>query len=277
MDKEKIGTVIEPLETDWPGAKNMFDTPLGSGYARRFDEVYHATLEKQDELMKKLYEDATADETLNEEQMRIIKACYVGYNEATCKNGVSTPLIAFVSSKKPDLGKRIRTMRKKKNKMVDSGRLKRTVEDLYGITERIGFEFEVALLPEMMKTIETRFIKKDGETEDNQLAFESLVLAAISLFARRCSPTSYANLWYVVCLMKRIQLLSYMPSNMLQTTPEIKPRLLNLVKTIKTIQILEMQRSGALQPIPGMGAQPYQPSKELQEAPVPSMGQSSAQ
>lgn len=241
MDKKKIGTVIEPTETDWPGATNMFDSPLGHRYARRFDEVYNATLENQEVLMKKLYDDAMADEELDEKQKRIIKACYVGFNEAICKNGVSTPLIAFVSSKKPSLSKSIQANRKKKGKVVKSSRLKRTVEDLYGVTERIGFDFEVALLPELIQTIERRFLKNEQE-DDNQLTSESLILASISLFARACQPTSYANLWYASCFMKRIQMLAYINSETLTTNPEFKIQLINTIKTIHTIQSLEMHR-----------------------------------
>ena len=246
MDQEKIGTVIEPTETDWPGATNMFDSPLGHRYARRFDEVYHATLENQEDLMKKLYDDAVADEGLDEKQKHIIKACYVGFNEAICKNGISTPLIAFVSSKKPALSKSIRTNRKKKGQVVKSSRLKRTVEDLYGVTDQIGFDFEVASLPELIQLIESRFIKK--KDDENPLAFESLVLAALSLFARACKPTSYANLWYVACFMKRIQMMAYMRPEWLTTHAEFKTQLINVIKTIRTIQILEMQRTGILPP-----------------------------
>ena len=247
MDTSKVGTVIEPIKADWAQTTNMFDTVLGDRYARGFDEVYHASLESQEELMKKLYDTAMEDESLNEEQRHIIKACYVGFNQAICKNSVSTPLIAFVSSKKPVLSKAIKTHRKKGKKMVKSSRLKRTVEDLYGVMERIGFPVEVALLPELIRQLHARYIRREKEDDDG-LTMESLILAALSAFARACDLKSYANLWYIAVFMRHIWLLVYVRSEVFKANLQFKARVANFVNTVRTIQVLEIKRMEVVPP-----------------------------
>ena len=197
--------------------------------------------------MKKLYDTAMEDEGLTEEQRHVIKACYVGFNQAICKNSVSTPLIAFVSSKKPVLSKAIKTNRKKGKKVVKSSRLKRTVEDLYGVMERIGFPVKVAMLPDLIRQLHVRYIQHDKE-DDDSLTMESLILAALSAFARACDIKSYANLWYIAIFMRNIWLLVYVKSEVFKDNPQFRVRVANLVNTIRTIQVLEIKRMGVVPP-----------------------------
>jgi hypothetical protein len=250
MAKEKVGTVIEPIETGRTYTSNMFTAPLGDRYARGFHEVYNASVEDRETKMKELYESAMADNSLREQQKHIIKTCYVGFNEAICKNNISTPLIAFVSTKKPVLSKSIRTNRKKGNRIVKSNRLKRTVEDLYYAMDRTGFFFEVAYLPTLIKVFESQFVKKERphDNDDMNLTFESLIMAALSTFSRACGPKSYANLWYIACFMQNISSLAYLNPVTYESVPQLKDQAANLIKTIKAIQLLEMKRAGVMPP-----------------------------
>lgn len=249
MAKGKIGTVIEPLETGGTYTSNMFTALVGDRYARGFHEVYHASLEDREAKMSELYKEAMADERLDDKQKHLIKSCYVGFNEAICKNAMSMPILAFVSTKKPVLSKAIRVARKKGNKVVKSTRLKRTVNDLYDAMEKTGFFFEVAYLPSLIKAFEVHFSKGEEriyDESDTSLAFESIVMAALSIYARSCSPRSYANLWYVACFMQNLNLLSFASPEVYETIPGLKEQVGNLVKTIRTIQLLELKRAGLL-------------------------------
>lgn len=246
MAKGKIGTTIEPIENGRTYTKNMFTPLVGGRYARGFHEVYHSGLEDREEKMRRLYEEAMADDSLDEKQKHLIKACYVGFNEAICRNAISMPIIAFVSTKKPVLSKAIRTMRKKGNRVVKSNRLKRTVNDLYDAVEKTGFLFEVAYLPSLIKAFEVQFERDEKRIYDEEsgLTFEALVMAALSAFVRASGPRSYANLWYVSYFMQNLSLLAYAPLESYQSIPGLKEQGINLMKTIRSIQYLELKRAG---------------------------------
>ena len=250
MAKEKMGTVITPTEENRTYTKNMFTAPLGDKYARAFHEVYHSSIQDRDQKMRKLYEDSKEDQSLNEKQKKIIASCYVGYLQAICKNSLSIPIIDFVAKYKPVLSKAIRTQRKKKNKIVSTNHLKRTVNDLYDVVIRTGFYFEVATLPTLIKVFENQFIVKSESQKtlenNNDLTFETLILAALSKFGRGCSPISYANMWYISIFMKNISLLTYINPKVYQEMPELRIQILNLVKSIRYILALEMQRAGSI-------------------------------
>lgn len=253
MAREKMGTVITPVEDNRTYTKNMFTSPLGDKYARAFHEVYHASIQDRDQKMKKLYEDSKEDTSLNDKQKKIIASCYVGYLQAICKNSLSIPIIDFVAKHKPVLSKAIRTQRKKKNKIVPTNHLKRTVNDLYDVVNRTGFYFEVATLPTLIKVFENQFVVKSDTQkalEDNDLTFETLVLAALSKFGRGCSPISYANMWYISIFMQNISLLTYINPKVYQEMPELRIQILNLVKSIRYILALEMQRAGIIKEEP---------------------------
>lgn len=245
MARSKVGTAIEPIETGRTYTTNMFTPLVGGRYARGFHEVYHASLEDREERMRSLYEEAMTDASLSEQQKHLIKACYVGFNEAICRNSISMPIIAFVSTKKPVLSKAIRTARKKGNKVVKSNRLKRTVNDLYDALEKTGFNFEVAYLPSLIKAFEVQF---GGEEkvydEESGLTFETLVMAALSAFTRASGPRSYANLWYTAYFMQNLSLLAFIPIDTYQSIPGLKDQATNLMKTIRSIQYLELKRAG---------------------------------
>ena len=249
MAKDKVGTVIKPLEAGGTYTKNMFTTPLGDKYARAFHEVYHASLQDREEKMSKLYHDAMADDTLTKEQKHIISECYVGFAQAICKDTVSAPIIAFVHKMKPVLAKAIKTQRKKGNRVVKTNRLKRTVNDLYDAVERTGFFFEVAYLPSLLKVFQAQFIQENPINKissETDLTFETLVLAAFSKFGRACSPYSYANLWYITYFMQNISLLTYISKEVYDSIPGLKDQIRNIVKTINIIQVLEMKRAGII-------------------------------
>ena len=180
MAKRKIGTVIEPIETGRTFTTNMFTEALGYRYARGFHEVYTAGLEEREEKMRKLYETAMADEFLSEKQKQIMKGCYIGFNQAICRNSMSTPLIAFVAAKKPVLSKSIQTSRKKGNRTVRSKRLQRTIESLADTVRATGFYFEVSYLPILIKVLESQFLNNEEEVYDRNTALEDLIMAALN-------------------------------------------------------------------------------------------------
>ena len=78
------------------------------------------------------------------------------------------------------------------------------------------------------------------------ITFETLILAALSKFGRGCSPISYANMWYISIFMKNISLLTYINPKVYQEMPELRIQILNLVKSIRYILALEMQRAGSI-------------------------------
>ena len=61
---------------------SIFHDILPKEYADRFDKVFDSSLNYMDIRMIELYEDGRRDESLSEDQKKIIIDCYTAYKEA---------------------------------------------------------------------------------------------------------------------------------------------------------------------------------------------------
>jgi hypothetical protein len=240
MDDQKNITVENDFTPEVSSA-NMFRLPLGEKYAKKFSEVFNATIEEQDKVMGELYESSKEDESLTEKQKKIIAGCTLAYNMAQAEKGVSTPIISFVKSKKPNLTKAVSG----KNYI----RYRRTIEDLYQFNERTGFWIHVAELPKLIKYCEATFgfmkkedVNKSFQEINEDLEYEVMYVAAISRFSRTIALTDYIAQWYVVMLMKQIKLLSFVHSDIIKSNAAITDQAKNMIKGMSYIHHLEMER-----------------------------------
>ena len=246
MDDQK-NTTMENDFTPEVSSANMFRLPLGEKYAKNFSEVFNAPIEEQDRVMGELYESSKEDESLTEKQKKIIAGCTLAYNMAQAEKGVSTPIISFVKTKKPNLTKAVTG----KNFI----RYRRTIEDLYQFNERTGFWIHVAELPKLIKYCENTFgfVKKEDANKtiqeiDEDLEYEVMYVAAISKFSRTIALTDYIAQWYVVMLMKQIKLLSFVHHDIIKANEAITDQAKNMIKTVNYIHYLELERFNASKP-----------------------------
>lgn len=224
-DNEFITTIPEKKYT-----KNMFTSPLGDKYAKKFFNVYNASLNNRDELMRKIYEEGQNDNSLNEKQKKIITGCYIAYLSATGKKTVAFPLVLFIKNKKPNL-----------TKYLNEKRIKRVIEDLYSFVEKTGFDFECYLLMDYLTRFLHSFSKLHNHRDSTDASFELYLIIALSRFVRSLSPIAYQQMWFALMMLKNISLLSFVNIQMIDETliEEIK----NLIKLINIIHVLELERA----------------------------------
>lgn len=238
-DQKDIGFQKDP--DPQVSSNNMFKEPLGEKYAKKFSEVFNASLKDQDKLMSELYKESQEDPTLTEKQKKIIAGCTLAYNSAQAEKSVSAPIISFVDNKKPNLTKAVTGKGYK--------RYKRTVEDLYQFGQRTGFWIHVAELPQLLKAAEMTFgfrKKEDANKSQQEILgdyeYEVMYVAAISKFARVLPLTDYIAQWYIVMLCKQISLLSFVHPDVIKENPGINEQAKNLMKAVNYIHFLEVQR-----------------------------------
>ena len=213
-------------------APNMFTKVLGPKYAEMFNQVYNASLANRDEKMMDLYDSSKEDASLSAEQKKIITGCYLGYKEAVGSRNVSTPLIAYVATRKPVLSKNL----KKK------ARLKRMVSNLYDLVEETGFDMNIGHFATLLNVFFTQYSNRNIKDEFDGL----IIMSALSSFARACGPLSYANKWYIMYYMRNIALLAYAPPGIFNEDPDLLGKVNNIVKTNSIVVLLELKRSGVL-------------------------------
>jgi len=221
--------------------RNMFTESLGEKYAKKFSEVFEASIKDQDKLMTDLYNESKDDPDLTEKQKKTIYGCTVAYNIAQAEKAVSTPIIAYVSNHKPNLTKAVTGKNFK--------RYKRTIEDLFIFGQRTGFFINIAELPKLLKQTELMFgfrKKEDANKTPQEIMqdyeYEVMYIAAISKFARGLHLDDLIAHWYTVILLKQIQLLAFVNPDMMQEIPGLKEQAKNLIKTVNYIHHMEMER-----------------------------------
>lgn len=211
--------------------KNMFTIPLGDRYAKKFYNVYNAKLEDRDRLMKELYEEGKNDESLNQNQKKIIYGCYIAYSEAIGKNNIAMPLVTYIKTKKPNL-----------TKCLNEKRLKRIIEDLYTFSDKTGFEFQYYNLFDLLKMFIRSFGKLENDEDNKDFSFELYLIIAISKYVRNLSVIAYPQMWFGLMLIKNISLLSFVNINLFNN--EIANEAKNLINLINVIHTLEIERAG---------------------------------
>ena len=94
---------MEENQTNRTVSKNMFSEVLNDKYAELFSKIYYADLKDKDDLIKRIHEESKVDESLIDEQKKIINTCVLAYNQATGNSNISIPIIAFMKNDKPNL------------------------------------------------------------------------------------------------------------------------------------------------------------------------------
>jgi hypothetical protein len=211
--------------------ENMFNKPLGNKYAAKFSEIFKSSIQDRDQKMKELYENSKEDESLNEQQKKLITKCLLGYNFAVCEKNISFPLIDFINKKKPNLTKY------SKNK-----RINRTIVDLDDAVKRSGFDIDTyTFLLKVRRFLKIySFIGKDDENDLDESV--CLFVTALSRLSRSLSVLDYSGIWYVIMLMKQIESLTFLNIRAMKENNNIIEQIKKMVGTIITIKKLEEKR-----------------------------------
>jgi len=208
---------------------NMFTKVFPDKYPTKFSEIFFSPIKERDQKMKDLYEESKNDESLEDNQKKLMCKCFLAYNFAVCKKALSLPLIDFVDKKTPNL-----------TKYSKPKRINRTIVDLDDVIKKSGFYNDNYTLLHKIRRLLKIFTNIDKDEELDNHVF--LFLTAISRFSRNLSVFDYANIWYVSMLIKQIESYAYINIKELQENNDLIEQIQNLVKTIVLIKNLEDKR-----------------------------------
>lgn len=227
---------MEENQTNRTVSKNMFSEMLNDKYAERFSKIYYADIQDKDDLVNQLYEDAKQDDSLNDEQKRIIDTCVLAYNQATGKSNMCIPIIAFMKNDKPNLFKILNS----------NTRSKRAIWQLTDFVELTGFKFNVFDLYDYMHNI---LLLTNSENMDARKAHNTATgfnIMALVQYSRNLSEEHIATKWLILCYMKFIQDISNNIYNK-ELLSSFYTRISSLIKTFNYVLFIAYENAGKVE------------------------------
>jgi len=224
---------MEENQTNRTVSKNMFSEVLNDKYAERFIKIYYANIQDKDDLVNQLYEDAKQDESLNDEQKRIINTCILAYNQATGKSNMCIPILAFMKNNKPNLFKILNS----------NTRSKRAIWQLNDFVELTGFDFNVFNIHDYISSI--LFLTKTEDIDARQ-AYNTTAgfnIMALVQYSRNLSEEHIATKWFIMCYLKFIQDISGIIYNK-ELLSSFYSRISSIIKTFNYVLYIAYENAG---------------------------------
>lgn len=209
---------------------SIFHDILPKEYADRFDEVFDSSLNYMDIRMIELYEDGRRDESLSEDQKKIIIDCYTAYKEAVFEVPC-TRLIDMYKDKKFNFDKYFK--RGKKSSFL--------LDDISMIINRMGYGFDYISIPTLVTKIMSDFnypnFKEEIDNSPYRFHHGIYFMILLSRYARVRPLTDYAGMWFVCIIIQRLILFQHPTKEVLdKCSKELGIQITNLFLLLRSIE-----------------------------------------
>lgn len=193
LDDNQVENLLSEVPTNIFGSK-LDENNDQETYTVLTNKVFSSSIRERSAAMKELYKTAMEDETLSEENKKIVKGMTMAYNCAIFADKVSAPMLSFFM-KHNNL-----------KKHMSDVRYSRILDNLRYVIDKSGFNFRPEAIGLCAKVLLMKYGFTFEKEENNRFSFYPSIL--ISLYSKGLNVGDYANLWYIIVFITNLYQMS---------------------------------------------------------------------